>query len=385
MQASKSAQNTVIITHERYLVEKDEYPHELVIIDEDIIRTAYSCNVVSFEEISRAFRVIFGHKAEFQPEEFSKIQEFHLALAMNGDYKGWVAFNSLKLKQKSLDVIAKVLGNDRGITENVIGLFSSDLYTQNTKDGPKKGSIYYLSVRPIKKKGARHLILSATIPEEIAISVFGQDVEYYNSGSIETKGRVIQYREKSFSKYLMDNDPMLLSKLTDNLNMPIITHKRYKSRLDRCHSFMHFGNTEGLNEYAGMNIAVVGTPYMPFPVYLLMAVAFGFADCEKEYSDAPVTKSRVLNGIESKFTAVADDEILTVQNYLVSSQLIQATGRARIIDNNVEVLLFSNWPVFEAEINEAPSWLYEGVDSDKVIDLAFEYDLFDEYEQTEVA
>lgn len=250
------------------------------------------------------------------------------------------------------------MGRQEGVKSNVIGLFSSSCYTRDTKSSNVNPHVWYIQGRDAKKEGAKTLLMSATLPRFVAEFMFGDGLDYYDVGNVETQGKIIQYREESFSKYYLDNNPGVLQKLADNLKMPIITYKNYKSDLGDCASHMHFGNTEGLNMHKGQDIAVIGTPNRPFPVYLLMSALFGLAEEGKEYSDAPVTKTRFINGIESKFTAVSDDNILTVQNYMVLSDLIQALGRARIIDHNVVVHLFTNWPVPNAVIEKAPSWLY---------------------------
>lgn len=55
---------------------------------------------------------------------------------------------------------------------------------------------------------------------------------------------------------------------------------------------------------------------------------------------------------------IATTSLTNTENYMVLSDLIQALGRARIIDHNVVVHLFTNWPVPNAVIEKAPSWLY---------------------------
>ena len=358
VEQSKQVANTVIITHERYLIDKNEYPHELVIIDEDITKSACSCNSITASDIEAAGKMLTHHSAKFSSEDFAEIKKLIDRLVTPVGNGSWVYEKTPTFSQAALDAIDTILGREEIVKSNVIGLFSSSYYTRDTKSSNVNPHVWYIQGRDAKKEGAKTLLMSATLPRFVAEFMFGAGLDYYDVGNVETQGKIVQYREESFSKYYLDNNPGVLQKLADNLKMPIITYKNYKSDLGDCASHMHFGNTEGLNMHKGQDIAVIGTPNRPFPVYLLMAALFGLAEEGKEYSDAPVTKTRFLNGIESKFTAVSDDNILTVQNYMVLSDLIQALGRARIIDHNVVVHLFTNWPVPNAVIEKAPSWLY---------------------------
>lgn len=353
VEQSKRVSNTVIITHERYLIEKDEYPHDLVIIDEDIARSAYSCKSITMFDLQMASSILTDHRTEFSSADFAQLQQFLVLLGNPDGNANWRSMKTPAFSRAALDSIDTILGRESTIRSNVIGLFNSAYYTQ-IRDSPQ---IWYIQSRDVKKEGAKTLSMSATLPKVIAEVMFGT-LDYYDAGNVRTAGTIVQFREKSFSRDQLGRSPGILQKLAGNLKMPVITYKDYKSDLGEYASHMHFGNTEGLNDHTGQDIVVVGTPNRPFPVYLLMATLFGLAEEDKEYSDAPVTKTRVLNGIESKFTAVGDEGILQVQNYMILSDLIQAIGRARIIDNEVTVYLFTNWPVPNTVLEEAPDWLY---------------------------
>jgi len=130
--------------------------------------------------------------------------------------------------------------------------------------------------------------------------------------------------------------------------------KRFEIDEDKIITFMkydvghlHFGNTEGSNSLEGEDILVIGTPYHAQFLYKLIALTMGLTfDEDAEMEDQIVTH----NGYRFWFTTYNDDELRPIQFWMIESELEQAVGRARLLRNQCNVHLFSNYPLSQTKI-----------------------------------
>lgn len=108
----------------------------------------------------------------------------------------------------------------------------------------------------------------------------------------------------------------------------------------------HFGNVEGLNLLSGKNLSVIGLPNKPDFVYLLYGMRAGL-----EFDKAPnMYVHRVENGSYTFSLNTFKDKVLQkIQMWMLSSQLEQAVGRARLLRNNCTVSVYAGFPVEQAE------------------------------------
>ena len=188
--------------------------------------------------------------------------------------------------------------------------------------------------------------MSATLNEEICKLVFGDRMIWVDLGEVELKGNIVQYPQKSFSRFQIKENKDLIP-LSQNIigELPTIT---YKSLASKFNTIATFGSTSGLDEYGGQNIAVIGTPHVSEIVYLLFANALGL---KPKLNDATMHYTKIKrNGFEFYFNTYSSDLLLReIQIYIIESELLQAIGRARLLRNDCTVVVLSNLPIQQAE------------------------------------
>lgn len=107
---------------------------------------------------------------------------------------------------------------------------------------------------------------------------------------------------------------------------------------------MHFGNTTGIDAHKGKNVAVFGTYKLLSSAYSLYTKAI--------YPEEPINKvpeySYVL--VENSdysfyiWTSKESSKFRKVHLWKIESEMIQALGRARPIDNKCLIRIYSNVP-----------------------------------------
>jgi hypothetical protein len=96
----------------------------------------------------------------------------------------------------------------------------------------------------------------------------------------------------------------------------------------------------------GKRITIIGTPHQPEFIYKLLAYSLGL-DFDKESK----LENRVVtyNGFRFRFKTYDDEVLRNIQMWMISSELEQAVGRARLLrEAGGRVMLFSNFPVEQA-------------------------------------
>jgi len=112
----------------------------------------------------------------------------------------------------------------------------------------------------------------------------------------------------------------------------------------------HFGATEGIDEYKGENLCVIGTPHNNSTLYEAYGVLLtGKSPISNTWKVKRVQKYGFefdLNTYENE-----EDKIYTeIQLYFLYSELIQAIGRARALRFDCEVYVHSALPLPNATL-----------------------------------
>lgn len=188
--------------------------------------------------------------------------------------------------------------------------------------------------------------MSATLNESICKLVFGDRLIWVDIGDVEMTGEIIQYPQRSFSRWQINHNDNLLSIAKAIVgDLPTIT---YKSLENEFNTVATFGATSGLDAYSGQDMAVVGTPHVNEIAYLLFANALGL---KPKLNDSQMHYVKIKrNGFEFYFNTYSDDLMLReIQLHMIESELLQAIGRARLLRNKCKVILLSNLPITQAE------------------------------------
>ena len=188
----------------------------------------------------------------------------------------------------------------------------------------------------------KYIVLSATADTFIYKHYFGSDnVKAYECRQAKYLGSLKQYYDGSYSRKYIDTNDNLWDKIRSKIgDAKTITFKKYSSDLD-----IHFGNSEGCDFLAGENLAVVGTPHMNECVYEIYGILYGWQDrrCITFLDRSSITDLSLVSTYENEL-------LRHIQFWLIESELEQCVGRARLLRNECNVYLFSNFPLKQSEL-----------------------------------
>jgi hypothetical protein len=206
----------------------------------------------------------------------------------------------------------------------------------------KEDTIVY--IKPAKLKDMKYIMVSATANKDICNYYFGEDrVKFVECKKARYKGTLNQYYDRSMSRSCIDNSPGIIDTLKNWSEFKrTITFMKY--RMD----MLHFGNTEGFDEWAGEDIDVIGTPYHAEFLYRLFAF---MVDADGELTERmkpnyPIRR----NGYSFRLTTYENIMLRDIHLWMIESELEQAVGRARLLRNKCTVNLFSNYPLSQANL-----------------------------------
>ena len=202
-------------------------------------------------------------------------------------------------------------------------------------------------------------ILSATVNEDIYKNFFAdEEVDFVELPRSKYQGKIIQdatitYSRKSLAKgkdkketdenYANGISPILDVIREKHKGLPLITFKKYAKDGE-----YHFGAIEGLDLLKGKDIVVVGLPhYNELQYRFYMYAIYGIV-----YNPTENSRFRRIeyNNYSLKLNTQQDEKYQTIQTYLISSELEQAVGRARLLRYNCTVYLYSGFPVEQTDI-----------------------------------
>ncbi len=295
--------------------------HE-IIIDEDILRNVLRTETVDIETVKKI------RNRGILPENI-------------GSYLGSICMKRGYHFMDGLDIFSdeNQLEKLKGADANIYGLLKSNYINI------KKGKITFLIEE--KLPDCKLIILSATISHEIYRKVYSDRIiEYYECPKAAYKGKIIQFTDSSYSRYGLKDNRELKKSLADFCRDSVVItfsciENDFKTRY-------HFGNVEGLNNLRGQNLAVIGLPNVDDVVYCLYGMRMG-TDVGKAY----MYPQRITYRNKSFYLNTYKNEVLQmIQTWIISSQLEQAVGRARLLREDCTVIVFAGFPVEQAEYHD---------------------------------
>lgn len=314
----KQVDCTLITTHERLMFTEDN--NVQVVVDEDIIPTMMKMGKVDIEDIVRVSNKIEGFK---NVVEIVKSKEDGVVNAT--DVKMFLSM--LLMPDEKVEFLKSI----KEINTNVVDFMNCSYWVKNAD-----GTINYIVKRDLGKR--KTIILSATANKFVYEKLFGDRLVFIDIGEVETRGEIIQYPQRSFSRYQLENGMKHLE-LARSIagNQAVITFKKYEKSFRKC--IAKFGAVTGIDEHSGQDMTIVGTPHLNPNVYLLYAAAL----CGEAFHDIGMNFMPIKrNGMEFYFYTFHNEMLREVQLYLIEAELIQAIGRARILRNDCTVTVLSN-------------------------------------------
>lgn len=310
----------IITTHAKLLhMPQNVLENHEIIIDEDILRTALRTETIEIQEVKNIIT------SGIFPDAINS----HLTgICMK---RGYHVMDGMEIFSDE-NQLEKLKGGNA----NVYGLLKSNYINI------KNGKITFLIEE--KLPDCKLIILSATISHEIYGKIYSdQIIEYYECPKAEYRGKVVQYTDSSYSRYALNENydkKKLLKELCQNNE--VIT---FKSIEQEFHTRYHFGNVEGMNHLRGKNLSVVGLPNLDETVYCLYGMRAGV-----EIKKAAMYPQRIVYRDKSFYLNTYKNQVLQmIQTWLISSQLEQAVGRARLLREDCTVTVFAGFPVEQAE------------------------------------
>lgn len=310
----------IITTHAKLLhIPQSVLESHEIIIDEDILRTVLHTESVEIQKIKNII------SSGIFPDA---INSYLTGICMK---RGYHVMNGLDVFSDE-NQLEKLKGGNA----NVYGLLKSQ-YIHIAK-----GKITFLIEE--KLPDCKLLILSATISHELYKMIYpNRTIDYYECPRAKYIGKVLQYTDSSYSRYALNEDyhkKKLLIELCRNNE--VITFKFIEKEF---HTRYHFGNVEGMNQLRGKNLSVVGLPNLDETVYCLYGMRAG-----AEIKKASMYPQRIVYRDKSFYLNTYKNEVLQmIQTWLISSQLEQAVGRARLLREDCTVTVFAGFPVEQAE------------------------------------
>ena len=352
---------------------------DIVFIDEDILlRTLLTVRQFKLEDLSRlisSLQTFACNSTNLRGER--EMAEITVGTLTNLFQQIWQAGKDKITPMPSIDfpaakLLRKVLPNsvrfssDReeaeGAESDLLEFLTSRTVAfvrPRTPEERNSEAVVYASRRTLPKCVKKYVIASASVNPRLCEAHWGQgEVEFLLMSHIAYKGDLFLHPEKSFasSSFRGKEKEKILSKvqaiLYEHPDIALICSKAVKKALPSAQKnrvVCTFGATEGLNEFQGRDLLIIGALHRPDYVYKLIAVALGKKlglDTTMELQYQQVSRG------DYDFCAVAfDDELLQeIQFAMIENDLEQAVGRARLVSHNCRVDLFTNIPLQQCKL-----------------------------------
>ncbi len=320
----------IFTTHSRlFRMSEKITENSVVFIDEDIIPSMISCSAISADEFNKFYDVACD---EHLKSKLNQIKE-----QISGDSHYFRIGKTYFTPEYKSKILNKLSSDGISFTQNIWGLAEGDNYYYNA---PVKCICFTVTSR--LRRAKKIIMMSATASEEICRKVFGNSLYFFDTGQIKYQGRVILHCNKSYSRtYLANNDAKKIIKEIVNKHgdCAYITFKECCRYIDDKFPHTHYGQAVGTNNFSGQDLVIIGLNHRPFYVYELFA-----RELEIDSSDTLSTRKTTYSGFEFYMMTYENPDLRNIQQYMISSDLEQAIGRARLIYHNCTVHLYGNFP-----------------------------------------
>ena len=284
----------IVTTHALFLaIEYSVLQQYEIIIDEDILMTIFkNTSSITFEELREAKK-----HGQLGPQCMHRICD--LMDSQDGSVQ--------RLEKIELDtlIIEKIYEQNLKIDSSLVDFLQADSYHVDLQDE----KIDFFNSKKIPD--IKLTVVSATPVEELYRAFTrGRYIKVYEVPIAKYKGKLKQYTAHSLSRSNMEQIGIGRLKeeiynVTQNSKIASITFKKFSEGNPH-----YYGNTEGLNNYKGKDLAVIGTPHnVPF-IYKLLGKYLGFA-AEENLCQRFVEH----NGYQFKFMTYADEKMRMLQFY----------------------------------------------------------------------
>ena len=317
----------IITTHARLLKMKPDYLNSRnVIIDEDILPSMMQIKQIRISDIRD---ILDGNRNEepLPTEAAEKLQRIK-------NVKGYEIIEAIDTDIFDNDDILKI--NRRISCDNSSAIYQALRARCFYHDGDSD-EINFIESLPLPKSDC--VILSATVNETLYRRILGDSLSSFKDlGCLKYRGQLYLHHDRSYSKSCITENTELITNLREvhGNRSNIITFKDFAH-----YGELYFGAAQGSNEFAGQDLAVIGTFHRPEYVYKLWAMRMGDLNTD----DTLAVRRIERNGFNFPFMTFSNDLLREIQLYMIESEAEQAVGRARLVSHNCIVNLYSNLPL----------------------------------------
>ena len=311
---------------------------DIVIIDEDITRQMIQINSISEKDL-----ISMMNFAE-RTGKYSISSKFNdLIRKANGNTSISHSPSLILEHEEQNSLIEDIKRSSLTFNSCIIGAISAQNFYYDSYS-----SNFFFSLRKYLPYSGTYIMLSATANKEICSKLYGNMSFYFHEcANVKYKGKINLYADKTYSRTCLKNEPELVDKIVEKH-----PGNCFISFMNEMHKIpvpddnkLYFGKALGTNSFSGKDITIIGTPHVPEYVYKLYAAELN----HETNSSLAVRKTKYSN---FKFELMTFDEpfLKEIQAYIISAELEQAVGRARLISNDCTVSVYSSFPVEQAEI-----------------------------------
>ena len=344
-------QSKVMATHEKaYQLQRNPCLHTFV-FDEDFTKTLIRIDEVKIPDIE-TIRKMIGSSGD---ERYVPL-DAHLKAVLRSPSR-MTHKNTLENYPSAL-VQQLLLRTPKSFESPIEALFSCDAYRKDAADAESAERVFCITRQKLRED-RKFVILSATADEQVYRMLFGDWLEFMDLSGTTLKGKLVCHTARSYSKQSIYSDPdAFAAKVQEDKTKygfdGIITHK-FCAQREKDGTFLKgsdgkvpvygtFGGLQGLDSLGGTPVAVYGTPYPPEYVVKLWAAVLGLNMDEDGFDFAE--RAVEWNEFEIFVPTCSDDpDLQRLYLWLAHSEIVQAVGRARLVNNDCEVHVFAKLPV----------------------------------------
>lgn len=380
MNKDKLSGKIILTTHERLFTFSD-IKSDVVIIDEDIIDSKLKQGVISLKQISAFKELLLDYKSK----HIGTIEDTETDTYINGsEEEVKINIDNAEHLLQRADEVLQAGNNYLFSTEPISGCNSlvqhivlsnrsvlksrfDELFCESKAYIVSNDKVSYILNRELKLNG-NIFVMSATANEQIYKEIFGSDIHFHEFPIPELATQPAWYPLHSYSRTWMEQNKESLTEFMKAINLSknykltkkglikrdkpiqplVITFKKYENILHKegFNVLLHYGNVEGYDEYKGMNLALFGTPHIN-PVAYTLQSAIIYPEINLDKIPGMSNRFVEINGYQLKFFTVGEEleEFRKVQFWNIESELIQALGRARPLDNKAFIAIYSAYPL----------------------------------------
>ena len=338
-------EGNIVITHNKLLqMNPTQLKDKIIIVDEEIFSKLLRVDIINMEDLEILNNINQTEMSQLLEKKKKKIE--------NTNYNELIELDKIenrdrKFTEKEIKIINECIFP---INSNIFSLCSSTLAMKvksfkrigNELIDTKKDKIYCLNRASLPE--CKIIILTANANKNIYERLFpDRNVILHSIGEARYKGHLYQNFTKSFSKsFITENEDSFneLQEIYEDKGFYLITFKEFSNSQDS----IYFRHLLGVNNLSGKNCVVIGTPHLPSQIYLLM----GYYLYGEKFNDHWSPREVEYNGYKFFLNTFKDKRLQELHLWSVESELEQAVGRARLLREDCQVHVYSNFPLKQA-------------------------------------